>query len=154
MPVHLEGRLADPGRVARPDSCPIERTIKVVGTRSAMLLLREAAYGTTRFDDFSRRTGLTDTVTSSRLRDLVDAGILTKEPYRESGQRTRHAYVLTAAGADLVPTLVALATWGAEHLPHLPSPHYAHVGCGEPVAVRIECAAGHSVTTDQLVAVG
>lgn len=152
MPVQLEGRLANPARMARPDFCPIERTFKVVGTRSAMLLLREAAYGTTRFDDFVRRAGLTETVASSRLRELVDAGLLTKEPYREPGQRTRHEYLLTASGADLVPTLVALATWGAEHLPHQPSPSYAHAGCGAPVTTHIECAAGHAVTMDELVA--
>ena len=152
MSVQLAGRLARPDRVARPDFCPIERAVKVVGTRSAMLLLREAAYGTTRFDDFVRRAGLTDTVASSRLRELVAAGLLTKEPYREPGQRTRYEYVLTAAGADLVPTLVALAAWGAEHLPHQPSPSYAHAGCGEPVHARIECAAGHVVTTEELVA--
>lgn len=152
MPVQLEGRLANPARAARPDSCPIERTFAVVGTRSAMLLLREAAYGTTRFDDFVRRTGLTETVASSRLRDLVDAGLLTKEPYREPGQRTRHEYLLTAPGADLVPTLVALAAWGAEHLPHQPSASYTHAGCGAPVTTQIECTAGHAVPMDELVA--
>ena len=152
MPVQLEGRLANPKRQAHPDFCPIERTFKVVGTRSAMLLLREAAYGTTRFDDFVRRAGLTETVASSRLRELVEAGLLTKEPYREPGQRTRHEYLLTASGADLLPALVALANWGAKHLPHQPSPSYAHAGCGAPVTARIECGAGHAVTMNELVA--
>ncbi len=152
MSVQLEGRLANLGRTARPDFCPIERTFKVVGTRSAVLLIREAAYGTTRFDDFVRRTGLTETVASSRLRELVEAGLLTKEPYREPGQRTRYEYVLTDAGADLVPTLVALAAWGAEHLPHQPSPSFTHAGCGAPVTAHLECAAGHAITMDELVA--
>ena len=152
MSVQLRGRLAHPDRVARPDFCLIERTFAVVGTRSAMLLLREASYGTTRFDDFARRTGLTETVASARLRELVEAGLLAKEPYREPGQRTRHEYVLTAAGADLVPTLVALAAWGAEHLPVQPAPSYTHAGCGEPVTARVQCAAGHTVPTDELVA--
>ncbi len=152
MSVTLEGRLANPARVARPGICPIERTFAVIGTRSAIVLLREAAYGTTRFDDFVRRSGLTETVASSRLRELVEAGLLSKEPYREPGQRTRHEYVLSPAGADLMPTLVALAAWGAEHLPHQHSPSYAHAGCGEPVATRMECAAGHAVAADEIVA--
>lgn len=152
MSVQLHGRLANPGRAARPDFCPIERTFKVIGTRSAMLLLREAAYGTTRFDDFVRRTGLTETVASSRLRELVEAGLLTRKPYREQGQRTRCEYILTRAGDDLMPTLVALAAWGVEHLPHQHSPSYSHAGCGEPVVARIECAAGHAVAMDELVA--
>ena len=152
MSVQLEGRLANPGRVARPDFCPVERTFTVVGTRSAKLLLLEAAYGTTRFDDFVRRAGLTETVACSRLGQLVEAGLLTKEPYREPGQRTRYEYLLTASGADLVPTLVALAAWWAEHLPHQPSPSHAHAGCGATVTARVECSAGHAVTMDELVA--
>jgi DNA-binding HxlR family transcriptional regulator len=34
-------------------SCTIAKALDVVGTRSAFLLLREAFYGTTRFDDFA-----------------------------------------------------------------------------------------------------
>lgn len=32
--------------------CPIAKSLEVVGTRSAFMLLREAFYGTARFDDF------------------------------------------------------------------------------------------------------
>jgi DNA-binding HxlR family transcriptional regulator len=152
MSVQLEGRLARPDRSPAADFCPIERAFKVVGTRSAVLLLREAAYGTTRFDDFARRTGLTEAVAASRLRELVDAGLLAKEPYREPGQRTRYEYVLTEAGADLLPALMALADWGARHLPHLPAPTFTHADCGEPVSVSLYCDAGHEVVMDELVA--
>ena len=44
-----------PGWVA--ENCPIDRALAVVGTRSALLLLREAFYGTTRFADFAERAG-------------------------------------------------------------------------------------------------
>ena len=43
----------------------------VVGTKSAMLIMREAYYGTTRFDDFARRVGITKAATSARLAELV-----------------------------------------------------------------------------------
>ena len=152
MYVQLQGRLAREDRRPAADFCPIDRAFQVVGSRSAVLLLREASYGTRRFDDFARRTGLTESVAASRLRELVDAGLLEKEPYREQGQRTRHEYVLTEAGADLLPALIALADWGMRHLPHLPSPTFTHAGCGEPVTARIECAAGHEVPMDELVA--
>ena len=98
MSLLLDGRLADPDRSAAGEACPIERTMSVVGTRSAMVLLREAAYGTTRFDDFVRRSGLTEAVVAGRLRELVSEGLLVREPYREPGQRARQAYVLTDAG--------------------------------------------------------
>ena len=37
--------------------CPIAGAIDVVGAKSAFLLLREAFYGTSRFDDFAERRG-------------------------------------------------------------------------------------------------
>jgi DNA-binding HxlR family transcriptional regulator len=149
--MQLEGRLANPARAYTAGFCPMERAMKVVGTRSAILLMREASYGTTRFDDFARRAGLTEAVAASRLKELVDAGLLRKEPYQEPGQRTRHGYVLTEAGRDLVPVLISLAAWGAKHTPHQPAPTFSHDGCGEPVNAVVQCAAGHVVTGEDLV---
>src|ERR1700744_4274484 len=42
--------------------CSLARAIDVVSTRSAFLLLREACYGTTRFDDFAARAGISEPV--------------------------------------------------------------------------------------------
>ena len=55
----LQGRLADRDGWSAVGECPIEKTMTAVGQKSAMLLMREAYYGTTRFDDFSRRAGIT-----------------------------------------------------------------------------------------------
>lgn len=154
MPVRLEGRLARSDRPAAGDYCSIDRALQVVGTRSAMLLLREASYGTTRFDDFVHRVGITEAVASSRLRELVEAGLLERRPYREPGQRTRHEYVLTESGEDLVPTLVALADWGRKHAPKRGTPTFTHLDCGAGVSVTLQCAAGHDLGTDQLVVRG
>lgn len=128
--------------------------MQVVGTRSAMLLLREAWYGTTRFDDFATRAGLSDAITSARLRELVTAGLLERRPYREAGQRTRHEYVLTESGADLVPVLIGLAAWGSKHAPRGWSPVATHAGCGAEIAVEVRCGAGHDVAPDDVVVTG
>lgn len=152
MPMQLEGRLAHPDRRAVGDRCPIDRAMQVVGTRSAMLLLREAAYGTTRFDDFAARVGISDAIASSRLRELVAAGLLERRPYREAGQRTRHEYILTASGNDLVPALLALAEWGRKHAPHTETPVMTHAGCGAEIFVTARCADGHDVATPDIVA--
>lgn len=131
----------------------MDRAMSVVGTRSAILLMREATYGTTRFDDFVRRTGLTEAVAAGRLKELVVEGLLERQPYQEPGSRTRQGYVLTEAGRDLVPVLVALGQWGAKHRPDRRTPLFTHVGCGEPVTAVISCAAGHDVDIES-VAVG
>jgi DNA-binding HxlR family transcriptional regulator len=154
MPAHVAGRLARPDRRAPGDLCPIDRAMQVVGTRSAMLLLREAWYGTTRFDDFATRVGLSDAITSARLRELVTAGLLERRPYREAGQRTRHEYVLTESGTDLVPVLIGLAAWGSKHAPRDWSPVATHAGCGAEIAVEVRCGAGHEVAPGDVLVTG
>ena len=55
----LQGRLTDRDAWSAVGECPIEKTMALLGTKSAMLILREAYYGTTRFDDFCHRVGIT-----------------------------------------------------------------------------------------------
>src|SRR5690606_25800419 len=87
MTLQLEGFLAGRDRPELGDGCPIDRTGSLVARRSTILLLREASYGTTRFDDFVTRTGLTESVTAAQLRNLVSEGLLVKVPYQEPSQR-------------------------------------------------------------------
>jgi DNA-binding HxlR family transcriptional regulator len=133
------------------DRCTIAKALDVISTRSAFLILREAFYGTTRFDDFAKRVGISEPVTAARLRELVGNGLLEREDYREPGQRTHQRYRLTEKGADLLPALVALMKWGDRWLDDCGGPvELRHRDCGEPVAVELRCAAGHSVTTGEL----
>jgi DNA-binding HxlR family transcriptional regulator len=133
------------------DRCTLAGALDVVTTRSAFLILREAFYGTTRFDDFAERVGISEPVTAARLRELVDDGLLEREDYREPGQRTRRSYRLTEKGAGLFPALAALMQWGDRWLDDDGGPvELRHRDCGEPVAVELRCAAGHTVTPDEL----
>jgi DNA-binding HxlR family transcriptional regulator len=133
------------------DRCPIASSLDVVSTRSAFLILREAFYGTTRFDDFAERAGISEPVAAARLRELVDAGLLEREDYRDPGQRTRQRYKLTDKGADLFPALAALMQWGSRWLDERGGPvELRHTGCGEPVEVELRCAAGHRVEPGEL----
>lgn len=152
MSLQRAGTLAERTRPLG-DFCPMDRTMQLVGNRTAVLLLREAFYGATRFDDLVRRVGVTEAVASQRLRELVAAGVLTKEPYREPGQRTRYEYVLTRAGHELLPLLLALSEWGRQHIPG-GGPLLSHVDCGEEVTVVARCAAGHDVPEEELLVTG
>jgi DNA-binding HxlR family transcriptional regulator len=154
VPAHVEGRLASPDRRSPGLNCPIDRALNVVGTRSALLLLREASYGTTRFDHLAARVGISDAVASARLRELLEFGLLKRSPYREPGQRTRHEYVLTESGEDLLPVLLALADWGRRHTESSSSPQFHHANCGAEVEAEVRCADGHHVLLDDLVVTG
>ena len=150
MPLRVAGRLAR-RRGPVGDRCPIDRTLQVVGSRSAFLLLREAFYGTTRFDDLVRLTGFSEAVTANRLKELVAHGLVERRPYRQPGQRTRHEYVLTERGHDLLPVLMALGQWSRKHSPDKGGPTNLHDDCGSEVSVVLQCAAGHEVAEDELV---
>lgn len=148
--LRMTGRLS-PREAWTAERCTIARTLDVVSTRSAFLILREAFYGTTRFDDFAERVGISEPVTAARLRDLVDHGLLEREDYREPGQRTRKRYRLTAKGADLFPVLVALMQWGDRWLDERGGPvELRHRDCGETVGVQLRCGGGHEVSPDEL----
>src|ERR1700733_14406310 len=98
----LQGQLADRDSWSAVGQCPIEKTMALLGTKSAMLIMREAYYGTTRFEDFWRRVGITKAAASARLTDLLDARRRRGAPYQEPGQRSRDEYVLTDAGLDFM----------------------------------------------------
>ena len=133
------------------DHCPMAEALDVVRTRSAFLVLREAFYGATRFEEFAERTALSEPVTAARLHELTADGILEREPYREPGQRTRQAYRLTEKGAELLPVLVALMQWGDRWQQDSRSPvEIRHRGCGAPVTAQLRCSHDHAVSGDEL----
>ena len=148
--IRLTGSL-DPREGWTADRCTIARALEVVTTRSAFLILREAFYGTDRFDDFAERAGISEPVAAARLRELVAEGLLEREDYQEPGQRTRQRYRLTAKGEDLLPVLVALMQWGDRWLDEDGGPvELRHEGCGEPVRAELRCAGGHPVSAGEL----
>jgi DNA-binding HxlR family transcriptional regulator len=148
--LRLTGQL-EPRSGWKAERCTIAKALQVLSTRSALLIMREAFYGTTRFDDFAERVGISQPVAAARLRELVDEGLLEREDYREPGQRRRQQYRLTAKGEDLFPVLVALMQWGDRWLDGSGGPiELLHHECGEPVKLSLRCAAGHELDTSEI----
>ncbi len=150
MSAVLEGPLRDL-RSWKPEGCSVVKALDVIGTRSAILILREALYGTTRFDGFAERVGITDAAAAAALRKLTTAGLLRKQPYREEGKRTRNEYVLTEMGRDAIPVVLALWQWGDQYLQGgTPPLERVENDTSEPVRVEIRSAAGNEVPMDNL----
>ncbi len=90
------------------------RAMGIVGDRWTILILREAYYGVTRFDEFEYYVGVAPNILSGRLKKLVDAGVMTRVPIpQHSG---RFEYVLTEKGRDFFPAYLALKKWGDDWL--------------------------------------
>ncbi len=129
------------------DACPIARTMSVLGQRWAILIIREALLGRSRFSEFRQRLGVASDVLSARLSELVDAGVLQVVDYQEPGDRTRSRYVLTDAGHELVSVLAALGQWGHVHRarPHSSQYRFIETDTGEPVGIGFRREDGSAV---------
>jgi DNA-binding HxlR family transcriptional regulator len=117
--------------------CPVARSMAVLGERWAILVLREAFYGTTRFDEFQRNLGIAPNILSARLRVLVEHGVLERVP----GPGARHEYRLTAKGRDFFPAYVALKRWADRWM----------TGPEGPPVVLQEAATGQEVVAPPLL---
>jgi DNA-binding HxlR family transcriptional regulator len=84
---------------------------EILCTRWTMVLVRELVAGTTRFNDLRRGVPrMSPTLLSQRLKELEEAGIVTRRPV--PGEHGVNAYHLTEAGADLAPVVEAMGRWG------------------------------------------
>lgn len=109
----------------------VGRALELVGERWTLLILREAFFGVQRFGQLTRNLGIPRPTLSSRLRMLVEVGLLDRVPYSRDPER--HEYRLTEAGRDLFAAIVVLMRWGDERLPHPDGPPIVlrHHTCGE-----------------------
>ncbi len=101
--------MPQPGLSAK--SCPIALSLDRVGEGGTILILRDAARGLTRFDQFQKSLGIAPNILSRRLRGLVEAGLLKKSRYSE--HPPRDAYLLTERGRDFRPGTCGRCSPGA-----------------------------------------
>lgn len=95
-------------------NCSIARALGVVGERWTLLIIRDAALGLRRFDEFHASLGIARNVLTARLGRLVDEGILEQVKYSEKPER--YEYRLTDKGRELRLALSALRQWGDKYL--------------------------------------
>src|SRR5580693_395141 len=93
--------------------CPIARSLDRVGEWWSILILRDAFYGYTRFDEFQKSLGVAPGILTRRLNALVEAGLLERRRYSE--HPPREEYVLTKRGRDFRPVMLAMLQWGNTH---------------------------------------
>ena len=96
------------------EDCGLVAAAELLADRWNLLILREAFYGVARFHDMQADLGIPKVTLSDRLRKLTEAGLLAEQPYRDEGQRTRRAYVLTPVARALTLPFMALMQWGDE----------------------------------------
>lgn len=94
--------------------CPIETTIKMLGCRWKILIIRELLNGTKRFGELKKAvTGITQKVLTSKLREMEELGLLERTVYPQIPPKVE--YTLTDIGYSLRPVLDSLKTWGKDY---------------------------------------
>lgn len=118
----------NPGKL-RPQrsTCPIAATLDAVGDKWTLLLIRDIGlFDKHRNKDFQEADeGIPSNILASRLKQLVEQGLVEKRMYQE--HPPRYEYHLTAAGKGLLPVVEAMAKWGVANvegavLPPIPIP--------------------------------
>jgi DNA-binding HxlR family transcriptional regulator len=91
--------------------CPVAMAAEILCTRWTVLVLRELIAGTTRFNDLRRGVPrMSPALLSQRLKELEEAGVVLRK--RSRTEPSVQEYVLTEAGRELEPIVMAFGAWG------------------------------------------
>jgi DNA-binding HxlR family transcriptional regulator len=91
-------------------TCPVARTLAVIGDTWTLLIVKECFLGTRRFEDFADQLQASSRIVADRLAKLTAAGILERTPYGDHAKR--YEYKLTDKGIALYPVIVSIVQWG------------------------------------------
>ena len=106
------GNNATPRTYESQTNCPIAKSLDIVGERWTILILRDLAYGVTKFKEILRSLdGIPSNLLANRLKRLEEQGVVERSFYSQHPPRAE--YKLTSKGVRLIPLLRVLAEWGA-----------------------------------------
>lgn len=101
-------------------TCEVETTLKVIGGRWKVLIIRELIAGVKRFGELQRALpGITQKMLTQQLREMEEDGIVHRQVYAQIPPKVE--YSLTTLGESLKPILYAMHEWAVEHLSHINS---------------------------------
>ncbi|WP_313084477.1 helix-turn-helix domain-containing protein [Atlantibacter sp.] len=95
-------------------TCPVARSLDIIGDWWSLLIVRDALRGITRFGEFQKSLGIAKNMLTVRLKQMVDEEILRLQPASDGS--AWQEYVLTDKGRALQTVLAALSQWGNDFL--------------------------------------
>jgi len=99
----------------RRSDCPISFALETFGDTWSLLIVRDIIYfGKKTYGEFLESDeGIATNILASRLELLEQKGILAKQP--DAADKRKEVYSLTEKGLDLIPILVEMGNWSAQH---------------------------------------
>ena len=122
-----------------PRTCSVNDALAVLGDRYTLSIVRELFYGNHRFGSLVEQLGAPRSVLSARLSRLERTGVIARQRYSEHPPRDE--YVLTDAGRELAPLLLALKQWGDRHCRDGEQTAVFTHACGAELHTATVCAA-------------
>ncbi len=114
-------------------------SVDVLGDRWTQLVLASFFLGAHRYDEILRHWNIATNILSSRLKTLVETGMLQRRLYQRGPDR--YEYILTPKGMDIYPIVVAMTQWGDNWLAGRSGVPLLlhHRPCGEPLRSVAVC---------------
>lgn len=133
-----------PEAYERGRACSVARSLMILGDRWSFLILREAFFGGTRFDEFRSGLGIARNILTDRLSRLVLAGVFERRRYQD--RPARFEYRFTEMGRDLYGSVLALMAWGDRWLDRGQGRPLVltHKHCGKEFTPVVACSACHA----------
>ncbi len=95
-------------------TCPIARTLDIIGDRWTMLIVRDLFMGERRFNQFlASSPGIPPKLLAGRLKKLEEHGLVQRVIYSQHPLRAE--YRLTDQGRSLYPVIEEIVRWGLDH---------------------------------------
>lgn len=106
----------------RRSDCPINYALETIGDPWSLLIIRDIVYfGKKTYGEFlASEERIATNILADRLAQLEQKGILEKRP--SDSDKRKETFILTEKGLDLIPILVEMAGWSAEHDPQTGAP--------------------------------
>lgn len=95
-------------------ACPMATTVRIVGSKWKLMILRELLSGTKRYTELRRGIpSISQKVLTENLRAMEQDGIVYRTAYAEVPPRVE--YTLTELGAQMRPIMEEMMRWGLNY---------------------------------------
>jgi DNA-binding HxlR family transcriptional regulator len=102
--------------------CPISSALDIFGDKWSLLVMRDLLFrNKLHYRDFlASEEGIATNILADRLAKLEQAGLIEKTD--DDPRSGKQVYSATAKGMDLIPLLLQMMLWSAEHNPQTAAP--------------------------------
>lgn len=95
-------------------ACPVEITMRLIGDKWKVLIIRDLLTGTKRFGELKKSlSGITQKVLTNNLRQMESSGLVIRKVYAEVPPKVE--YSLSETGWSLKPILDSMVEWGNDY---------------------------------------